>query len=191
MAALPEPLQEDEILTRAAQGDREAFGLLYERYVERIFNYVYYRTGNLDDAEDLTARVFQRAMNHIGNYTDRGVPFSAWLYRIAHNIIIDDARQQQRRPTGELHDGLSLPSEADPDYLVGRKLENERIRRALDQLTPEQKEVIILRFGEGMTAPQVAHILGKSEEAVRALQRRGLANLRRLLSPIAVTEHEP
>ena len=78
---------EDDVLTRAADGDRDAFGLLYERYIYRIFNYVYYRTGNLHDAEDLTARVFQRAMNHIQNYTDRGVPFSAWLYRIAHNLV--------------------------------------------------------------------------------------------------------
>ena len=72
--------QENEVLALASQGDRDAFGQLYQQYVERIFNYVYYRTGNTHDAEDLTARVFQRAMNHIHNYTDRGVPFSAWLY---------------------------------------------------------------------------------------------------------------
>ena len=85
---MPEPeYNEADVLLRASQGNREAFGELYERYIERIFNYVYYRTGNTHDAEDLTARVFQRAMNHIHNYTDRGVPFSAWLYRIAHNLV--------------------------------------------------------------------------------------------------------
>ena len=84
-------LSDEEILNRASQGDLDAFGLLYERYIDRIYNYVYYRTGNVSDAEDLTARVFQRAMNHISSYTDRGVPFSAWLYRIAHNLEIGRA----------------------------------------------------------------------------------------------------
>ena len=76
-------LNDDVLLTRAAQGDQEAFGGLYERYVDLIYNYIYYRTGNIHDAEDLTERVFMRAMRHIGNYKDRGLPFSAWLYRIA------------------------------------------------------------------------------------------------------------
>ena len=87
---------EEDVLTRASQGDRDAFGLLYGRYIDRIFNYVYSRTGNLHDAEDLTARVFQRAMNHIQNYTDRGVPFSAWLYRIAHNLVANWHRDRSR-----------------------------------------------------------------------------------------------
>ena len=80
-------LSDEVALSRAAQGDREAFGVLYERYVVRIYNYIYYRTGNTFDAEDLTERVFLRAMRHIGNYKDRGLPFSAWLYRIAHNLV--------------------------------------------------------------------------------------------------------
>ncbi len=95
---------EEDVLTRASQGDRDAFGLLYERYIDRIFNYVYYRTGNLHDAEDLTARVFQRAMNHIQNYTDRGVPFSAWLYRIAHNLVANWHRDRSRRQEIPIND---------------------------------------------------------------------------------------
>jgi RNA polymerase sigma-70 factor (ECF subfamily) len=90
-------LKDEEVLGRASQGDKEAFGMLYERYIDRIFNYVYYRTGNLHDAEDITARVFQRAMNHIQNYTDRGVPFSAWLYRIAHNLVANWHRDRSRK----------------------------------------------------------------------------------------------
>ena len=89
---------EEDVLNRAAQGESDAFGLLYERYIDRIFNYVYYRTGNLHDAEDLTARVFQRAMNHIKNYTDRGVPFSAWLYRIATNEMNMADRRKKYQP---------------------------------------------------------------------------------------------
>ncbi len=95
---------EEEVLLRASQGDREAFGLLYERYIDRIFNYVYYRTGNLHDAEDLTARVFQRAMNHIRSYTDRGIPFSAWLYRIAHNLVANWHRDRSRKQEIPLDD---------------------------------------------------------------------------------------
>ncbi|MCX7852385.1 MAG: sigma-70 family RNA polymerase sigma factor [Caldilineales bacterium] len=179
------------LLAGARQRDPQVLAAIYETYAPKIYAYIYRHVGDPYLAEDLTSGVFLKMLEALERERFAQDALQAWLYRIAHNIIIDDARQQQRRPTGELHDGLSLPPEADPDYLVGRKLENEHIRRALDQLTPEQKEVIILRFGEGMTAPQVAHILGKSEEAVRALQRRGLANLRRLLSPTAVTEREP
>jgi RNA polymerase sigma-70 factor (ECF subfamily) len=111
---VPEPeFNEEDVLTRASQGDRDAFGLLYERYIDRIFNYVYYRTGNLHDAEDLTARVFQRAMNHIQSYTDRGVPFSAWLYRIAHNLVANWHRDRSRRQEIPISDVPVLPSKGD------------------------------------------------------------------------------
>ncbi len=104
---------EDEVLSLASQGDRDAFGQLYERYIDRIFNYVYYRTGNLHDAEDLTARVFQRAMNHIQKYTDRGVPFSAWLYRIAHNLVANWHRDRSRKQEIPLDDLPVLPTKGD------------------------------------------------------------------------------
>ncbi len=104
---------EEEVLARASQGDRDSFGQLYERYVERIYNYVYYRTGNPHDAEDLTARVFQRAMNHIKNYTDRGVPFSAWLYRIAHNLVANWHRDRSRKQEIPLDDLPILPTKGD------------------------------------------------------------------------------
>ncbi len=101
--------KEDEVLARASQGDREAFGVLYEQYIVRIFNYVYYRTGNVHDAEDLTARVFYRALHHIRNYNDRGVPFSAWLYRIAHNLVANWHRDRSRRQEIPLSDTPNLP----------------------------------------------------------------------------------
>jgi RNA polymerase sigma-70 factor (ECF subfamily) len=86
-----------ELVQRAA-AEPEAFGELYERHVRRIYNYIFYRTGNHHDAEDLTARVFQRAMRHVANFEDRGVPFSAWLYRIAHNLVANWHRDRSRRP---------------------------------------------------------------------------------------------
>lgn len=170
-------------LVERARVEPEAFGELYQRYVDRIYSYVYYRVGSHEEAEDLTARTFFQALDNLAAYEDRGAPFSAWLYRIAHNLIIDEARYEQRRPAAELHEWLSLPPDSHPDAVVGRRLESDRLRQAIQQLTSEQRDVIVLRFGEGMTAPQAARILGKTEEAVRALQRRALSNLRRLLAP--------
>src|SRR5512146_1406023 len=99
-------LSDDEVLERAIQGDPEAFSILYERYVKRIYNYVFYRTGNPYDAEDLTERVFHRAFGHIQTYNNRGVPFSAWLYRIAHNLVANWHRDNSRRKEVPLDEGL-------------------------------------------------------------------------------------
>ncbi len=93
-------------MVEQAGNDAEAFGLLYERHVRRIYNYIYYRTGNHHDAEDLTARVFQRALRHVGKFENKGVPFSAWLYRIAHNLVANWHRDRSRRPTVPLEDHL-------------------------------------------------------------------------------------
>ena len=98
---------EDTVLELAVQGDSEAFGILYERYVGRIYSYVYYRTGNHHDAEDLTARVFFRAIRSIHTYQDRGLPISAWLYRIAHNLVANWHRDKSRRPEILLDEGVA------------------------------------------------------------------------------------
>ena len=93
-------------LIRKSATDAEAFGQLYERHVRKIYNYIYYRTGNHHEAEDLTARVFQRALKHVANFKDQGVPFSAWLYRIAHNLVANWHRDRSRRPVVPLEDHL-------------------------------------------------------------------------------------
>ncbi len=103
-------LSDTDALARAAEGDSEAFGILYDRYIGRIYNYIYYRTGNQHDAEDLTSRVFTRAIKHITNYEDRGLPFSAWLYRIAHNLVANWHRDNSRRQIVELDESYRLPS---------------------------------------------------------------------------------
>ena len=110
-------LDDGELVDLARGGDKEAFGELYERYLEKIYNYVYYRTGNHHDAEDLTARVFTRAMAHIETYTERGVPFQAWLYRIAHNLVANWHRDRGRRKVIPLDEFIasSLGSES-PDH---------------------------------------------------------------------------
>ena len=170
---------EDEVLTRASQGDRDAFGQLYERYVDRIFNYVYYRTGNLHDAEDLTARVFQRAMNHIQNYTDRGVPFSAWLYRIAHNLVANWHRDRSRKQEIPLDDLPVLPTKGDhPEKNLVRSQEQGALLKLIRRLPPERQNLLILKFVENMSNAEIGEIMGRSEGAVKSLYHRTLLALR-------------
>jgi len=170
---------EEDVLTRASQGDRDAFGLLYERYIDRIFNYVYYRTGNLHDAEDLTARVFQRAMNHIQNYTDRGVPFSAWLYRIAHNLVANWHRDRSRRQEIPINDVPVLPSKGDhPERNLVRSQEQDALLRLIRRLPSERQSLLILKFVENMSNAEIGAIMGRSEGAVKSLYHRTLLSLR-------------
>jgi len=170
---------EEEILSNASQGDRDAFGQLYERYVERIFNYVYYRTGNLHDAEDLTARVFQRAMNHIKNYTDRGVPFSAWLYRIAHNLVANWHRDRSRKQEIPLDDLPVVQAKGDhPERNLVRSQEQEALLRMIRRLPPERQNLLILKFVENMSNAEIGEIMGRSEGAVKSLYHRTLLSLR-------------
>jgi RNA polymerase sigma-70 factor, ECF subfamily len=170
---------EEEMLGRAARGDRDAFGGLYERYVERIFNYVYYRTGNLHDAEDLTARVFQRAMNHIHNYTDRGVPFSAWLYRIAHNLVANWHRDRSRKQEIPLSDLPAVVSKEErPEARLVRTQDQEALMRLIRKLTPERQTLLILKFVEDLSNAEIGQIMGRSEGAVKSLYHRTLLSLR-------------
>jgi RNA polymerase sigma-70 factor (ECF subfamily) len=174
---------EEKLLLLASQGDRDAFGLLYERYVDRIFNYVYYRTGNLHDAEDLTARVFQRAMNHIHNYTDRGIPFSAWLYRIAHNLVANWHRDRSRKQEIPLDDVPILPSRGDhPEKNLVRSQEQETLLKLIRRLPAERQNLLILKFVENLSNAEIGAIMGRSEGAIKSLYHRTLLALRDQLS---------
>jgi len=177
---LPEPEpKEDELLARASAGDKDAFGALYERYSGRIFNYVYYRTGNVHDAEDLAARVFQRAMNHIRHYTNRGVPFSAWLYRIAHNLVANWHRDRNRRQEIPIDDLPILPAKNDPlETVIVRTEEQEALLRLIRRLPPERQNLLILKFVENLSNAEIGQILGRSEGAVKSLYHRTLLALR-------------
>jgi RNA polymerase sigma-70 factor (ECF subfamily) len=171
-------LSDEEILARASAGDRDAFGNLYERYVERIFNYVYYRTGNVSDAEDLTARVFQRAMNHIVNYTDRGVPFSAWLYRIAHNLVANWHRDRSRRQEIPLSDAPIVAKGDHPEVSLVHTEQRESLLRLIRSLPAERQTLLILKFVEHYSNAEIGVIMGRSEGAVKSLYHRTLLALR-------------
>lgn len=170
---------ETDVLIRASQGDRDAFGELYARYIDRIFNYVYYRTGNTHDAEDLTARVFQRAMNHIHNYTDRGVPFSAWLYRIAHNLVANWHRDRSRKREIPISDIPVLPAKGDhPETKLVHTEEQDALLRLIRRLPPERQQLLILKFVENLSNAEIGQIMGRSEGAIKSLYHRTLLALR-------------
>ena len=171
----------DEIaLTQAAQGDRQAFGTLYERYVSRIYNYVYYRTGNQHDAEDLTARVFYRAIRNIENYQQRGLPFSAWLYRIAHNLVANWHRDNSRRPEIPLDESLWAhhPHSEHPEGTLLQTEEQERLLRVIRKLPPDRQQLLILKFVEHLSNAEIGQIMGRTEGAIKSLYHRTLMALR-------------
>lgn len=163
-----------------AKTDPEAFGLLYERYVQRIYQYLYYRTGNTHEAEDLTARVFQRALTNMKTYQAQGLPFSAWLYRIAHNLVANWYRDQARRKTISIHDPAATPhlrTEA-PEALTEQNEERTALLQAIRRLPAERQQVLILKFVERLSNTEIGVIMERSEGAVKSLYHRTLLALR-------------
>lgn len=170
---------DEEALTHAAQGDREAFGVLYDRYVGRIYNYIYYRTGNQHDAEDLTSRVFTRAMKHITNYQDRGVPFSAWLYRIAHNLVANWHRDNSRKQEISLDDSYWISSDVEmPEYILMKVEEKEALLEVIQGLPDDRQLLLILKFVEHLSNAEIGAVMGRTEGAVKSLYHRTLLSLR-------------
>ncbi len=171
---------EHELVCRAIQHDREAFGRLYDLYADRIYKYIYYRIGNATEAEDLTEEVFVKSWEAIGRFTWQERSLAAWLFRIAHNLVVDHFRG--RRETIPLEEWSPGQGEApDPETAIERREILRALREAIGRLTEEQRQVILLRFIEGYSSQEVARIMGKSDEATRALQYRALASLQRLL----------
>jgi RNA polymerase sigma-70 factor (ECF subfamily) len=171
----------DEVaLIERAKEDPEAFGLLYERYVDKIYNYIYYRTGNHHDAEDLTAKVFYQAMNHIGRFVQRGAPFSSWLYRIAHNLVANWHRDRSRRQIVSL-DRLASVNRQREDGPFQQVIQGERYEALLAEircLPADRQELLILKFVERLPNAEIGQIMGRSEGAIKSLYHRTLVSLR-------------
>jgi RNA polymerase sigma-70 factor, ECF subfamily len=166
-------------LIDAIKGNRDAFGWLYERYVNQIYTYVYYRTGNSHDAEDITERVFLRAMHHIVNYRDRGLPFSSWLYRIAHNLVANWHRDNSRRQEIPLEDMPFPASRSEhPEVSLMQSEEEDLLLNLIRKLPPERQHLIILKFVEHMSNAEIGQIMGRTEGAVKSLYHRTLLSLR-------------
>lgn len=171
--------QEEIELIKRAKEDKEAFGQLYERYADRIYNYIFYRTSNSADAEDLTARVFMRAMKHIPNYEFQGVPFSAWLYRIAHNLVANYHRDRSRRKIVALED--IIPWYADdegPEFVAQMMEDKEHLLAAMRRLPADRQELLFLKFVERLTNAEIGDIMGRTEGAIKSLYHRTLLSLR-------------
>jgi RNA polymerase sigma-70 factor (ECF subfamily) len=172
-------LTDQEVVAYASQGDNEAFGMLYERYVGRIYSYIYYRTGNQFDAEDITSRVFYRAMRHIVNYQDRGLPFSAWLYRIAHNLVANWHRDNSRKKEIPLDDSFNVKYIGDhPETALLKNEEQENLLQLIRRLPPERQQLIILKFVEHLPNAEIGNIMGRTEGAIKSLYHRTLLALR-------------
>lgn len=175
---------DDTQLVRWARNDSEAFGELYRRYVQKIYNYIYYRTNNHHDAEDLTARVFYRAMSHINSYKERGIPFSAWLYRIAHNLVANWHRDRGRRQIISLEEyiGNGLHEEA-PEHRVVTNEEQVALLDAIRRLPEERQQLLILKYVDRLSNAEIGSIMERTEGAVKSLYHRTLLALRKELSP--------
>ena len=174
------PREEEAALVARAKSDPQVFGQLYELHVRRIYNYVYYRTGNHHDAEDLTARVFFRALEHLGRYQERGAPFSAWLYRIAHNAVANWHRDKRWNQTVALEDlAGQLEHGDDPFRLAERSEAQAQLLRLVRHLPPERQQLLVLKFVERCSNQEVGEIMGRTEGAIKSLYHRTLIALRK------------
>lgn len=172
-------LDEAALVVEARGGSREAFGFLYVRHRATIGRYVSARISNPIEAEDITEAIFESAWRAMKRYHEQGVPFLAWLYRLAHNRVVDYYRAQ--RPTlsliPEVHETIEEPGSA-----LDLNIDANDLAKALDLLTDDQRQVVLLRFIHGLSGREVSQVMHKREDAIRALQFRALATLRRILS---------
>ncbi len=172
---------EQALVISAQEGASDAFARLYDAYVGRIYRFVYFRVSDDAMAEDITSEVFMKAWESLDRYYARGAPFIAWLYRIAHNLVVDHYRNL--RPTAPLETAFGQPTlspdgtEDGPDERLERQEKMEQLRSSLQHLTEEQQQVLVLKFIEGLSTAEVAEQVGKSQGAVRALQMRALQEL--------------
>jgi RNA polymerase sigma-70 factor (ECF subfamily) len=168
----------DLAAVRAAQADPRAFDALYRRYLDRVYAYAFYQLGDHHDAEDATERTFLAALAGLQGFEDRGSTFRAWLFRIAHNSVANARRSRFRRATQPLPDGWERAApDADPAGLVARADELRAILGALAELPDERRQVVILRFVDGLSAAEIGEVLERSPGAVRVLLHRALRDL--------------
>jgi RNA polymerase sigma-70 factor (ECF subfamily) len=176
-----EAVAESELVSQA-KASPEAFGELYEMYVDKIYSYMYYRTGNHHDAEDLTAKAFYQALTHIDRYVDRGLPFSAWLYRIAHNLVANWYRAKSRRKvitldevtTSALYQGSDVP----PEKVLESQDDQRLLLRLIRRMPDDRQQLVILKFVHQLSNLEIGQIMGRSEGAIKSLYHRTLLALR-------------
>jgi RNA polymerase sigma-70 factor (ECF subfamily) len=173
---------EMDLIARAQEGNTAAFGSLYERYMEQIYRYVYYRVSDRDEAEDLTETIFVKAWEALPRFRPQGATFRAWLYRIAHNAVIDRHRTRKDVvPLEQAQDWLDVEASS-PEAAAEAAQEKAMLGAALSQLEPRQREVILHRFVSGLSHAETAQVMGLRKGHVRVLQHRALNQMRDLLT---------
>jgi RNA polymerase sigma-70 factor, ECF subfamily len=168
-----------DLVERAQRGQREALEELYLLHFDRIYSYLHLSVGNRHDAEDLTTQTFLRMLEAIGRFRWREVPFSAWLFRIAHNLAMDHFRATRRVQSEETVPELPGSEEVSAEDQAFDSLSRAGMLEMIERLSPEQRQVLTLKFLYGFANGEVASILGKTEGAVKSLQHRALASLQR------------
>jgi RNA polymerase sigma-70 factor (ECF subfamily) len=172
---------EKNVVERAQKGDSNAFAQIYEEYFDRIYRYIAVRLGDRTEAEDLTEQVFLKTLESIKSFKWKGMPFSAWLFRIAHNQVIDYYRKMSKRQNLPLDDAI-LSGGVDTASAAELNLKMDELKVAMTGLTDLQRQVIVLRFTSGLSIAETAKSMGKSDGAVKALQHSAVAALRKAMS---------
>jgi len=172
-------LQDEARLIEAAKRDRNAFTALYDRYFDQIYSFCLYHTGRRDAAEDLASETFQRALEGIGDFEWRGIPYSAWLYKVASNLM---AKERRRPAWIELPEPIAAPVEDDPERRWLKREQGDELHGAVRRLPVDQRQAVLLKFAGRLKNKEIATIMGRSEGAVKLLLFRALHGLRRRLS---------
>lgn len=178
-----DPLADEVDLVRRSQtGDQDAFASLYNAYLDRIYRYVYFRVEDHHLAEDITSQIFLKAWEKLHSYQIDSSPFIAWIYRIAHNTVVDSYRTRKISISIENVNPTEISQEDGIDEKLDLQIEFEQLREALQELTKEQQQVLLLKFVAQRSTEEIAQKLGKQPGAIRALQMRALQGLARYLN---------
>lgn len=177
-------ISECQIIEKCQKGDLADFGLLYDSYIKKIYNYIYWRVSDKDTAEDLTSQTFFKALEKINTYrSDRG-SFSSWLYRIARNNVIDHYRQN--RPTSDIEQAWGINGGDDIENSLSDRQELERVEQYLELLSPEQKDIVMMRLWDELSYKEIAEIMGKSEASCKMMFSRVTSRMRQDLTVIMI-----
>lgn len=169
-----------DLVERAKNGEEEAFGLIYDRFLTQIYRFIFLKVSNQHDAEDLSQQVFIKAWGAIDRFEEEGAPFESWLYKIARNLVIDFYRT--KKSTTELEENMMIiDSRIDTEEVIFLKQSGSKIVKAIGCLTDEQQNIIILRYTEDLSYKEISKIMKKNQPALRILQHRAINKLKAIL----------
>jgi RNA polymerase sigma-70 factor (ECF subfamily) len=174
---------ETRLVEAAKQGDEHAIAALYRKHADNVYRYIQSRVNNRPLAEDMTSDVFVRAIEKLPAYEQRGIPFLGWLYHLAHGLVVDYYRKQSRRQPAQSIDDMTIASDHNPEQAAFKNIRHEQLLHHIRKLTPEQQQVVSLRFLQGYDLRETAALMGKQIGAVKALQLRALRSLAKHLEP--------